>query len=129
MNWKTILDQSNLKIAQKGFILVLVPLILGLIFIGILLFLLNQAELARSREAHARKVISLANTVNAHALDGIQFLTGYVLTRSETIGEHYDQVVAKLPAEFQDLSEETRGDSVESKLVEQMRSIVERAVK
>ena len=100
MDWKTILDQSNLKIAQKGFILVLVPLLLGLVFIGALTFLLNQAESDRIREAHARNVISMATALSAHALDGVQSLTGFVMTRSEAIAQQYDRTVARLPSEI-----------------------------
>ncbi|PWT96077.1 MAG: hypothetical protein C5B53_10360 [Candidatus Melainabacteria bacterium] len=128
MSWKTILGQSNLKIAEKGFILVLVPLLLGLIFIGCLTVLLNQAERDRSREEHARRVISMATNLNSHALEGIQSLIGYVLTRSDTIAQQYDRVVARLPSEFQELSEETKSDPEEAKLVERMQLVMRRAM-
>ena len=52
---------DNLKIAQKGTIVVAVPLITGLVSVVVLLWLLNQSELQLAREERSAQIHSTAS--------------------------------------------------------------------
>jgi signal transduction histidine kinase len=129
MDLKRILDQSNLKMAYKGVILVSVPLILGLVFFSLLFLLLVRTEQEAAREAHSRRVASLANNFSRSVIDSAYSLSGYIFTRSELMGKRYDEQAAKLPQQVQVLAEEVRGNRQQTETVDRMRAFIERAVK
>lgn len=129
MDLKKLFDQSNLKMAYKGVILVSVPLILGLIFILALFLLLVHTEEEAQREAHSRRVASLANNFSRGVIDSAYSISGYILTRSEPLGKRYDETVAKLPQQIQELADEVKDSREQSETVDHMRMFLDRALK
>ena len=129
MELKKILDQSNLKMAHKGVILVSLPLFLGLLFITLLFLLLVQTEQEAEREAHSRKVASLANSFTRNTIDSVYTLSGYILTRSDSLGTRYDEIASKLPQQLQDLKNLVRDDPEQLKIVERMGNFLESGLK
>ena len=128
MSLKGILDQSNWKMAHKNAILVYVPLSLALILIVIQFVLIEMARIEVDQNANSRKVIKLSNDVGALFFESTYLISGYVLTKSERVGERFDAVVAQLPAKQRELSEQVRGNKEQLEEVKRMQLIVNRGV-
>jgi PAS domain S-box-containing protein len=129
MGFKQLLDQSNLKMAHKGVVLVSLPLFLGLVFVTVLFLLLNQTEREAEREAHAKRIVSYSNALARGIIDSIYALSGYILTRSELLADRYDQTVAKLPKDMQALTQEVANDPEKAKSVAHLHVLFDRGMK
>lgn len=86
----------NLKLSQKGVLLVAVPLIVSLAFIGTLALLLNQARDVARKQVHAKAVIEETNTVRGLLDDAAANMGGYVQTRSLLWNDRYEKAVTEL---------------------------------
>lgn len=106
--------QTNLNISQKGLILVSVPLICELIFVGALTHLLNQAETAIKREAHSKEVVATTNSITRIMVDGSGASAIYKLTGSRTFLLRYQQSMAQLMHDVGVLEELVKDDPAQS---------------
>lgn len=61
--------QLNLKISQRGFLLVSIPLVFELIFVFVLTQLISHAEAEMQREAHAKDVVRCIYKLQKDMLD------------------------------------------------------------
>lgn len=61
--------QLNLKISQRGFLLVSIPLVFELIFVFVLTSLISHAEAEMQREAHAKDVVRCIYKLQKDMLD------------------------------------------------------------
>lgn len=61
--------QLNLKISQRGFLLVSIPLLFQIVFVSVLIFLLTQVETEIHREAHAKDVVRCVYKLQRDMLD------------------------------------------------------------
>jgi PAS domain S-box-containing protein len=129
MSFRSILDQSNLKMRYKGVILVSVPLFLGLVLMVVLFLLLKQTEREVEREAHSRTVLSSANLLGGMFVDCIYTLTGYCFTKSEMLGSRYDRIAAEIPEKLKELANLVSGNADQSKLVGKMQMLATRTMK
>lgn len=127
MGLRTILDQSNLKMAHKGVVLVSIPLILGIFFVSVLGVLLIQTEREAQREAHSRTVMTLANGLASSLMDGIFTVSAYLLTKSDSLAQRYDQIANKFPEQYQSLRAELRGEPEKLKTVAHLELLTQRA--
>jgi signal transduction histidine kinase len=104
-------DIVNLKLSQKGLILVCVPLAFELIFVAVLTVLLLQAESETKRAKHSQALISQANSVIQTIYQGAVALTGYVMTSGGAVFElRYRKVTEEISKELTDF-ETLRGDN------------------
>src|SRR6516165_10651067 len=124
MKSKLLLDPSNLKMAHKTVVLVSVPLVLGSILSLILFVWLRDMQEQADHEAHTRLVINQSDAITQTILDGISALMGVVITRSQALAHHYDELEARSPHEFQALAKLVSNNPGELASVEQMRSAV-----
>lgn len=99
---KSLLD---LKVGQKGLLLVAMPLAFQLVFILTLGLLLHQTEKEVEKEALARKVNSATGMLARHILDFVVGSVGYGYTRTDTFNDHYLSAVKELPVEADKLVE------------------------
>ncbi|MBK9141188.1 MAG: PAS domain S-box protein [Candidatus Melainabacteria bacterium] len=90
---------TNLTIAQKGLILIGVPLVFEIIFLATLWVLLEQSEIEVRKEIRARRINAATSMMARHMLDFIVGSVGYGFTRTDTFNDHYKNAVRDLPAE------------------------------
>jgi signal transduction histidine kinase len=104
----------RLSISRKGMILVSIPLLLELFFIGILANALKKSEDLGRVENQSRKVITAA-----HSLIHTLFEAGFVevkwrfawrYAKDRKLLGTFDPIIAKIPDEFQHLRELTAGN-------------------
>lgn len=61
--------QLNLKISQRGFLLVSIPLVFEIIFVSVLTSLITQVESEMRREAHAKDVVRVVYKLQRDIID------------------------------------------------------------
>jgi signal transduction histidine kinase len=94
----------NLKLWQKGLILVAVPLTFELMFVAALTVLLKQAEVEIWQERHARAVVTECERLVKNFVDaGVLFFV-YRATKSQAILTREEELAAEIPQQFQALS-------------------------
>ncbi len=81
---------DNLKIAHKGIILVAVPLITGLIAVGILLWLLDRSDRELRREARVRQIHLMCSQLNRIWMDASVTAGAYAFTKEQTYKDQYN---------------------------------------
>lgn len=113
------LKQSNLTVAQKGAILVLVPLF-SVVFLAVLNFLLDQAEYDREREAHSRAVISVISNLRRSLIDAVSTLTQYGIAREPVFEERYNSIVAEFPRLFNEGRQLVQNNQQQAKLLDHL---------
>lgn len=89
----------NLKLSQKGLLLVGFLLSIELIFIGTLSFLLNRAEYETWKESHAKAVVVKADSILNLFYSAAGALTGYINLRSAKYRERLDSIIDELSEE------------------------------
>lgn len=57
---------NNLKVSQKGFLLVIVPVLFEVCFLGLVFFFLSQSEAAFEEELKSKALIEEANSVSTN---------------------------------------------------------------
>lgn len=109
----------NLKLSQKGLILVSVPLAFELLLIGLLVWLLQQAEAEIKREMQARTIISRANTSIEKILTIAAGGAVFNMASGKQEPFAYEKSLAEIPRELSQLAydlrfEEERARSAEA---------------
>ncbi|MBX9690521.1 MAG: cell wall metabolism sensor histidine kinase WalK [Candidatus Obscuribacterales bacterium] len=93
----------NLTLAQKAIVLVCVPLVFEIAFVGILAQLLRQAEFERAQEAHAKDVQSQVNVILGMIIDAGAGLVISEFAKSKRIRERYGSTADRAKEEFANL--------------------------
>lgn len=92
----------NLKLSQKGLILVLVPIVFELIFVVCLATLLKQAEDGMIKENHSRAVVTMAHDLQKLFYDAGAALSFYRMTRDDAFMRRYQSAInEKIPLHLQ----------------------------
>ncbi|MCC6979657.1 MAG: HAMP domain-containing histidine kinase [Candidatus Melainabacteria bacterium] len=73
--------QLNLKISERGFLLVSIPLVFEIIFVTVLTSLITQAEAEMRREAHAKDVVRAVYKLQRDMLDCATAAGSYNLSK------------------------------------------------
>lgn len=90
----------NLSLSHKGLILVAVPLVFELIFVGTLVMALKRAEHEIWRENHAKSVLSESNTLLKNFMDSGLALYMYGTTGADTALERYKELSTEIPQQI-----------------------------
>lgn len=85
----------NLRLSQKGLILVLVPIVFELIFVVCLATLLKQAEDGMIKENHSRAVVTTAHDLQKLFYDAGAALSFYRMTRDDSFMRRYNAAIEK----------------------------------
>jgi PAS domain S-box-containing protein len=113
-----------LKLSQKAIILVAVPLIFELLFVGVLACLLRQAEQAAEAAARTREVMSGANHVTKLVEEAGITLYTFKNNISPDLYELYRSYPVKLEKELQNLYALTAGHPAEISELDQIARLV-----
>ncbi len=100
----------HLKISHKGLILVSVPLLLELIFVGLLSSLLQQAEGEIEREAHSKDVIEHANILMQDIVDASTAAAAYSFLKSRAFAARQESAISAVKDEFGELDKLVAND-------------------
>lgn len=104
----------DLKLSQKGLILVLVPIVFELIFVGVLASLLKQAEDGMIKENHSRAVVTTAHDLQKIFYDAGAQLSFYNMTKDEAFLKRYQNSLnKKIPEHLQKFAEMTKDQEFE----------------
>ena len=93
----------NLRLSHKGLILVAIPLLFEIVFVGILTYALKRAEYEIWRERHSKAVLTEANSLLKNIMDSGLALYICSTTGSEKMLDRYKELSLEIPHEIHNL--------------------------
>ncbi|CAN5575707.1 hypothetical protein BH11CYA1_BH11CYA1_21010 [soil metagenome] len=93
----------DLKISQIGWILVGVPLVFELLFVGLLTYSVHQAELEIKRQEHAKDVVYCSSSAATYATQCAVNVGAYSVSRAEHFKDMFQENKAKTVEAFNQL--------------------------
>lgn len=87
----------DLKLSQWALILVAVPLVCQLIFVGALVFLLNWVEVETRKEQHYKEINSEANLLVNDFMNAGLAIHMYQMSESDTYMNRFRELAARIP--------------------------------
>lgn len=97
--------RMNLSIAQKGIILVLLPLLFELVFAAGLFVLEQRAEEIAAEEQRSKEIVSQINELIKLSYDSGSSAAIYGFTKSEILRERYHKLINQVPGELKKLQD------------------------
>lgn len=125
---KTMKINVNLKLSHKGLILVAIPLIFELVFVGTLVLALKRAEYEIWRERHSKAVLSESNTLLKNFMDTGLSLYMYGTTGSDTALERYKELSEEIPHQISRLKVLLRDSPNQKESLERIKRVGNRAM-
>ncbi|HEY9715426.1 MAG TPA: PAS domain S-box protein, partial [Chroococcales cyanobacterium] len=113
----------NLKLSHQGLIIVSVPLVFELIFLGILTGLLRQADFEVQRQIRSKAIISQANTLSKLFYDAGVAMGGYSITKSPLFSDRYDKIVRQIPQDLDELRNLVGDNPKQQEILENLKVI------
>jgi PAS domain S-box-containing protein len=104
----TIHKLTTVKVAFKGLLMTGVPLILLLMFVGLVVHVKRQSELAAEWALHSAEVLGVSQALMAHSLEAESAVRGYVITGDETYAGAYQESWAQLTVTITQLQQLVR---------------------
>lgn len=95
----------GLKLAQKGIILISVPILFELIFLGGLAYLLGRAEQAIHRASLSQQIMFEATEIQRRASDAVSSAAIYKFTKNKLFKDRCVNAIAASEESFERLSE------------------------
>lgn len=93
----------NLQLSHKAFVLVALPAVSQLIFLGVLLVFLKNAEHEILKQHHARNVVLESNTLYSNFFDCGMALYMWGTTGAEPFFNRYKELADEIPVRIQSL--------------------------
>lgn len=90
----------NLSLGQKGLVLVGLPLLFELIFVGMLAFLVKQAEMEATLLARSKDKVATANIITKLFINAGASLAAYSIQKNPTLAEQYEVSLEQIPVEI-----------------------------
>lgn len=126
----------NSRLAHKTLLLVAVPLAFELLFVGILAYMLHEAEYQAAQVARSNAIIAEANKLTKLLYDAVTSLREFRKYQSSQANENYSRVMNAIPETVVILKELTSSDPSQAKTmsklipeVQHMRDVLDSAVK
>jgi signal transduction histidine kinase len=114
----------SLKLSHKGFVLVSVPLIFGVLIFCILSALLAKAEQETEKQARSKEIISESSNLSRDLLQAGYYLVTFQTTHSSMFEHMYDDLKAtKIPAHYRSLENLTKDKQQEFELTKDIEKI------
>jgi len=120
---------NDLKISDRGLILIAVPLIFELIFVVTLAYLLQQAETEAINEAHSRAVIEHSDAVTRSMVDALTAAGAYRVTMNQFFRDRFMTAAGRLTNEFNILDRLLQGNSKQLANLAKLKVISDRGLK
>jgi signal transduction histidine kinase len=120
---------NHLKITQIGFILVGIPLVCELIFVGILAYRFQQAEMEIKKQAATKEIIFVAGNIGIIAGQAAANLAGYARMPSDYFRHRYRASVELWKSRYNELERLLADDPKHLKILQDARPITVRGMK
>lgn len=117
-----------LKIAHRGIILVIVPLVVELLFIGVLAKLLLETRSQIWEERRARNVVTAVSILSRQMQTAARTLALYTDTDDKRLLKQYEDVSRLVPPEFEELKSLLKDQPEDLKEVATLEKSVIRAI-
>lgn len=111
---------NSLSLAQKGLILVSVPLVFELAFVGVLALLLHEAEQEIRREAHSRRIIEITNSTIEKILVVVSGAGVFKVSGGRSSFQTYEDTLEEIPRELKKLSVELSDNPTKAEVARQI---------
>jgi PAS domain S-box-containing protein len=98
-----LIKPDNWKITHKGLVLIALPLIILLVFIALVLNLKRHNQEAQAQSLHSKEVIAQTQSILQTLVDAETGMRGYIISADKKFTEPYQQSIAKLPDELNQL--------------------------
>ena len=118
----------NLKLSQKGFILVAVPLIFEVIFVVALARMLDQVEQERRVEQHSKAILNETNEMSNNFINSAQYVLVGNYARNQMFVDRYSQSAAAVRNGVGNLKELTKDNKEQTKHVKRIAELSERVL-
>ncbi len=109
----------NLKITQMGFILVGIPLVFELVFVGILAYRMQQAEIEIKKQAATKEILFITGSLGILAGQAAANLAGYSRMPSRYFRTRYRASVKQWSERYAELEKLLANDPVHLKILEE----------
>src|SRR6186713_155652 len=100
----------RLTLSRRGLILVAIPLLFELLFIGALSYQLKAAQMETAKEAEAKVVVFQTNRLFKHIYDSSMGLFIYITTRADPAAKLYEKKVQAIQTSLDQLQELLKND-------------------
>jgi signal transduction histidine kinase len=94
---------ANWSIFKKGLLLVSIPLLAQLFFLGVLIWMRVDQAQAQRWANHSKDVIAQAEKTFRYSIEGHSATRAFVLTGDRSFLESYDQAIKGLPRQIEEL--------------------------
>ncbi len=118
---------SDVKIAYKGVALVLLPLLFSVVVLGLLAWLLQQAEIDANREAHARSIQERTNNLGTCFMEAVSTVGSYVLTSGSSFIDRYHEKQLRNEEICRELEALTVGNAEQAQALKRLEKLESRA--
>jgi signal transduction histidine kinase len=122
-------NPAKLRITHKGIIIVAIPLICELFFLGLLWHLLEQAEEETQRAQHSKEIIASGDSLIKLYYDAGTALLHYGFTQNKASGEAYDQIIQEIPKTFKNMHELVADQPEQQVTIARIENVGDRGVK
>ncbi len=120
--------RHQFTLTQKGFILILVPLVFELVSFVWLYSALSSAENEIERESHAKSVLEHVSGLYQNVVQATTCLIFYRLSKSENLQERYQRAISAIIDQFDAFRELQKDNPVELQTIKLLEAAVDRAV-
>lgn len=111
---------QNLKLSQKGLLVIGIPLVFELIFIATLFVLLAQAADEIAQESKSKMFIADVQRFNTLFKDTVLTATLYAKTKNLPMGQHLSSLPAEMRKDLEHLKENAHGNKPEQALLDKV---------
>ncbi|MGH9551848.1 MAG: PAS domain-containing protein, partial [Terriglobales bacterium] len=115
--------KPTLKLSQQALILVSVPLVFQLLFIGVLVYLLALSEREAAVLDHSKAVVSSAENVRKMAYEASVSMMLYGFSHSAAARDSFEKLWAQLPEQYDKLAEAVKDDPNEKRRMDEMKGV------
>jgi signal transduction histidine kinase len=112
----------SLNISTKGMILVAVPLVFELVFVGVLASMLHQSDEQTKKLARSREIVAEINKLTQCYLDAGIALVAWKATHSNSFMRKYDDGLKLIPPIQKNLDDLSAGDSARREHVDRFKA-------
>ncbi|HEY9716589.1 MAG TPA: HAMP domain-containing sensor histidine kinase [Trichormus sp.] len=118
----------NFKLQQQGLILVMIPVLVGTVFIGMLWHLLKEADEENMRQVNSKLTVAAAGDMTHHLMEAAVCLVRFRSTHSNEPIQEFDKTTAELPAIYQQLESLSKSRPQTSQLASKLEETCKRLV-
>lgn len=94
----------RLTIGVKGILLVAVPLVFELLFVGLLSYLLHQSEAETQRQLRSKTVVAQANMLMRRAASVTMSAGAFTFTRDPAFSDEYEKILEQVDVDIDGMS-------------------------